>query len=131
MKNTGLVTEICDDKIKVRFIKESACGGNCASCGACNSKPVEILIKNTLGAKCGDKVEVESDTGKILFSAFLLYIVPLIILISVYLIANMFAKEIYSIILSVIAFFLSFLGIRNYGKKFKNETTLIRILEDI
>ena len=130
MRNTGIVIEKTEDNVKLRFIRESACGGNCASCGGCSSKPIEVTVKNTLDARVGDKVEVESDTKKILTLAFILYILPLIVLISVYSIAIMFFEEKTSLIICIIAFFISFTGIKAYGNKFKNEAIMIRIKKE-
>jgi len=130
MKNTGVVTEIINGKAKIRFIKESACGGNCASCGGCGSKPIEIVIENPLSAEVYDKVEVESDSDKILYSAFVLYVVPILILIFAYLAAEKFFGEFTSVLLSVICFFLSFVGVKKYGNKLKIKIKMIRIIKE-
>ncbi len=129
MKNTGLVTECINGDVKVRFIKESACGGNCASCGACSSKPVEIIIKNTLGAKPGDKVEVESDTSHILLWAFSLYILPLIILIAAYLTMDNYFQGIIPEIFGIIMFLITFIPVRYFGNRMKNKAEMKRIVE--
>ena len=130
MKNIGVVTEIKENKVKIRFIRESACGGNCSSCGGCSVKPVEIYVENTLDAKMYDKVEVETDTSKILFSAFVLYIFPLISLILTYLIADIYLKEAISAFIGVLCFLLSFLIVRKYGKNLNCETEMARIVKD-
>lgn len=130
MKNIGVVTEINNGRAKLRFIKESACGGNCASCGGCSSKPIEIETENILKAEVLDKVEVESDSGKILFSAFVLYIVPILVLIFVYLAADNLFSEFSSVIISIVCFFLSFVGVKKYGNNIKIQTKMIRIIKD-
>ena len=129
MKNTGLVIECINDDVKVRFIKESACGGNCAACGGCASKPVEIIIKNTLGAEVGDKVEVESDTSHILKWSFLLYIMPIVVLITTYIISDKYLSGIMPEIAGVLMIFITFLPVRYFGNRIKNKAEMKRIVE--
>ena len=125
MKSKGIVIEANKNTAKVRFIRESACGGNCASCGGCGTKPIEIIIENSLGAKAGEIVEVSSDTSGILFSAFVVYILPLAILMAVYLTVRKFFDENIATVSSIISFFLSFYPIRLYGKKIKTDVKMI------
>ena len=125
MKSRGIVIETKENRAIIRFIKESACGGNSASCGGCKSKPIEIEIENSLDAKVGDIVEVLSDSSEILLSAFVLYIMPLFVLVTVYLILKLFLGETVSTVLAIICFFLSFCPIRLYGKKIKPQVKLI------
>ena len=130
MKNIGVVINLIDDDATLRFIKESACGGNCSGCGGCASKPIEVKLKNTLNVKEGDKVEVESDTHKILFWAFMLYIMPIIALLTAYGICSLFLKENTALVTGVVAFFAAFYIIKMYSKKFRNELKMIRITEE-
>ena len=85
MISAGLVREVKDNKALVRFIRESACGGNCASCGGCGAKPIDVWIDNTLSLVPGEKVEVNTPSSRILLSAFITYILPLIVFMSAYL----------------------------------------------
>lgn len=61
MENKGFVTEVSGDVVKVRVVRESACGGNCAGCHGC---PVDAVIvecrtnKDTL-FNVGEEVRVE------------------------------------------------------------------------
>lgn len=38
MNNTGKVTEITDSSVKIKIVRDSACGGNCQSCAGCELK---------------------------------------------------------------------------------------------
>lgn len=115
MTNIGFVRDINGNMAHVRFLRESACGGNCSSCGGCKVKPVDRWIENTLDAKIGDKVEVKSESSKILLSAFILYIIPLVMFFAGYFITISFAGEGVSSLFGVILFFLSFLIAKKYG----------------
>lgn len=84
MKQTGVVSEIKDGTATVRFVRDSACGENCAMCGGCDKRTSVVNAKNIAGAKPGDRVVVETDTGMVLAGAFSAYIVPIILMFSGY-----------------------------------------------
>ena len=61
----------------------SACGHDCASCGGCgpdSAAQVTAVAENELGARPGDTVRVESESGRVLGMAAALYLVPLVLL---------------------------------------------------
>lgn len=58
MKQTGYVTEIFGDRIKVRVERESSCGGHCASCKGCPSGVQLTECKGYDGVRVGDRVEL-------------------------------------------------------------------------
>lgn len=67
--------------------RQSACGHDCASCGGCgpeSSAQVTAVADNTLGARPGDTVQVESESGQVLRMAFVLYLVPLVLFFAGY-----------------------------------------------
>ena len=85
MKETGIVKEASGEFCKVVVMRKSACGENCASCsGGCKLQNQICLVKNTKGAKAGDKVEIEIDTMTVLKSAFLVYILPILVFFFTY-----------------------------------------------
>lgn len=61
MENTGFVTEVLKDTVKVRVMRESACGGNCSGCHGCPSDAVIIECKKgeLEDFSVGDEVTVE------------------------------------------------------------------------
>ena len=127
MTSVGYILEVKGDMAKVRFIRESACGGNCSSCGGCNAKPIEKWIKNTLNVNCKDKVIIKTNSEKILFSAFVLYILPLVMFFSFYIILNIFFSEIISLLSGILAFFLSFFIAGKYGNRLNIEYEMERL----
>lgn len=83
MEQIGFVINTKDDMAKVIVNRVSACGGSCSSCGSsCNTSGVELEIKNTLGAKPGDYVELKANTSQILKTAFIIYLIPLLLMIA-------------------------------------------------
>lgn len=79
MKETGIVKSVEGELCTCMVKRKSACGENCASCkAACSSREHTFSAKNLVGAKAGDTVIIEMGTKKVLYSAFLVYILPLV-----------------------------------------------------
>ena len=62
-------------------IRESACSGDCHKCSGCGAAKEAVLFtaQNLIGARRGDLVKVESDTGTVLKAAVVLYVIPLVL----------------------------------------------------
>jgi len=81
MVQTGYVTSIQGEYAVVSFKRQGGCGDSCASCKlACASAGVTTEIKNTLGAKIGDKVKVEMKQNAFNKMLLWVYVFPLIML---------------------------------------------------
>ena len=93
-------------EISVR--RESACGGNCHSCGGtCSFKNLmKVTAKNNIAAAVGDRVTVSSSTSGIMTAAFIVYMMPIILFFICYgATAAMNLAENISIISSLAGFF--------------------------
>ncbi len=82
MNQQGYIVEIVDGvTAKLKLKRYSAC----ASCGKCatTSEEKEIIVEvdNTIGAKVGDRVEVNMETVNVLKAAFIAYTIPLVALL--------------------------------------------------
>ena len=78
MNQQGYIIEIVDSvTAKLKLKRHSAC----ASCGKCattsESKDIIVEVDNTIGAKVGDRVEVNMETVNVLKAAFIAYTIPL------------------------------------------------------
>ena len=64
---------------QVIHIRESACSGDCHKCSGCGAAQEAIVFeaRNPIGARTGDFVTVESETGPVLKAAVVLYMLPL------------------------------------------------------
>ena len=64
---------------QVIHIRESACSGDCHKCSGCGAAKEAIVFEaaNPIGAKVGDLVNVQSETGPVLRAAVVLYMLPL------------------------------------------------------
>ena len=80
MEQTVRVVKIQDDGTAlVMHVRESACSGDCHKCSGCGAAKEAILFEadNSLGARVGDLVKVESETGPVLKAAAVMYMVPM------------------------------------------------------
>lgn len=70
-----------DGTAMVIHVRESACSGDCHKCSGCGAAKEAVLFTadNPIGAKRGDLVKVESDTGTVLKAAVVLYVLPLVL----------------------------------------------------
>ena len=70
-----------DGTAMVIHVRESACSGDCHKCSGCGAAKEAVLFTadNPIGAKRGDLVRVESDTGTVLKAAVVLYVLPLVL----------------------------------------------------
>lgn len=94
MVGKGKIVKTCGNTATVRIRKSSACGHDCGECRVCNNPEIDVEISNPINAKPGDTVTIGTDTGKVLFSAFLLYIVPVIGTLFVYMITDSFGASV-------------------------------------
>lgn len=82
MTEEGVVRRESDGLCEVIVRRKTACGDNCASCGgACKMNFQSVTVKNPIGAKAGDGVIIEMDSKKVLISAFLVYILPILVFV--------------------------------------------------
>lgn len=98
MKAIGTVESVDGTAAVVVSKRSSACAAcdKCENGAACHaqlvfgkqSEDVKIKVKNTVGAKVGDTVELEASSLKTLFAAAVVFILPIIAAVSGYLIAS-------------------------------------------
>lgn len=82
MNQQGYIVEIVDSvTAKLKLKRHSAC----ASCGKCattsEEKDIIVEVDNTIGAKVGDRVEVNMETVNVLKAALIAYTIPLVALL--------------------------------------------------
>ncbi len=89
MREEGFVKSVLGNTCYVIIKRKTACGENCANCSAaCEAREQVCVAENVLCAKVGDKVLVEMDSAKVLKSAFLVYILPILVFLTVFIAAS-------------------------------------------
>ncbi len=79
-----------DGTAEVARVRESACSGECHKCSGCGAQQqvMVLTVNNPIGAKTGDLVVIESETGPVLQAAAVLYIVPVVLFLVAYLLGE-------------------------------------------
>ena len=77
-----------DGNAQVILLRQSACSGDCHKCSGCGAREQTMIFtaRNPIGARPGDLVTVESETGPVLKAAAMLYMLPLVLFIGGYLV---------------------------------------------
>ena len=88
MTQIATVERILDDThAEISVPRKSACGHDCEECAGCGVSGVSVYVKalNTVGARPGQKVVVESDTKKMLKIVSFVYLIPVVLFLAGYL----------------------------------------------
>lgn len=128
MNQIAYVSKIENDIAHLEVRRSSACGDKCSSCGgSCDIPVTRVRMKNTLKAEQGDLVEVKMETKFVLKSAFIVYIIPLVLMISGIIIGiSIFESigignpEAMGLLAGVILLAVSYFILRSIDKKIKN-----------
>ena len=133
MRETGIVKKVYDGYAQIQSVRKTACGDSCASCsGGCKLTKNMVSANNDIGAEVGDVVEFEASTNKVLKSAFLVYILPLIVFFITYFVAAAVLKSNFiAFIISLVMFGLVFVILHFLDKNnhFGINTKIINILK--
>lgn len=81
MEKRGLIVENKGGRSQVLVFREEACG-SCENCKACDAKPQEEWVENSLGAREGDLVLLHMDNKAFFKSALFLYVLPLVLFLA-------------------------------------------------
>ncbi len=124
MLQTGIVTKQNGGFAEVEITRSSACGESCASCGLCPGQTAVVEAINDMGAAVGDGVIIDMADKKVLSAAFLVYIVPVIMLIAGYFAGEaIFGGETSGIITGFLLMIITFSIIIFTDKKRKSRYT--------
>ena len=79
-----------EDTAEVIRIRESACSGDCHKCSGCGAAQETLIFQaeNPIHAKAGELVTVSSETKPVLKAAAVLYVIPLVLFFSLYLLGD-------------------------------------------
>lgn len=116
-----------DGMAEVIRIRESACSGDCHKCAGCGAAQQTMLFTahNAIGARPGDTVVVESDTGTVLKGAALLYVLPLLTFLVAYIAGENFWGR--GILTGIGGFVLGMVPIKLYDRHLAKKGTVYTI----
>lgn len=134
MTNQAWVMEVMDNgNAKVVVTRVSACMHDCKKCGGgCGGGERKMVVeaKNEIGAAVGDLVYIESKNSEFFGKAFLVYLMPLILMVAAYIIfwQNIGLSEGMSVILSFLVLAVYFLCVGMYDKKLEKRGVSLPII---
>ena len=91
MTQEAVVTKLLPSGMaEVAVKRTTACGGNCGSCESCVfQNELKTPAFNSINAKPGQKVLIESQSARIFKAAFLVYVLPLLFFLAGYFAASL------------------------------------------
>ena len=118
MRQEALVIE-GGRQARVMVMRTSACTGDCGHCGGCDTpRPLYADADNEIGAEKGQTVYVETSTAVVLFSAVLVYLLPLVLFLCGYFALKALGlSERAAVVCAVIPALISLLSAGYYNKK--------------
>ncbi|NLY09881.1 MAG: SoxR reducing system RseC family protein [Tissierellia bacterium] len=143
MEQIGVVTNLTDQMAHLKIERQTACGEHCKGCPVgCEIKEHNIVVPNSIGAKVGDRVELQSESKLILKYIFIIYGVPFVFLLVGIFLGNFILKsmgyvshEIMSVGIGAIMLFLGLLTVRSIDKRFPDRSKqiikMVRIINEI
>ena len=101
MKQFGTVVETDGKMARVECDRQSACD-MCENAEHCVEKCKKVYTNalNTLGAETGDSVEIETETSRVLVSALIVFLLPVLLAIGANFIANRMFGEGVSVLIT-------------------------------
>lgn len=117
LRHDAMVTKcLPNNQMIVEIARTSACA-SCDMNGTCGtneeSPKNEFIVPNHVSAKVGDLVSISIQHRQLYKSAFLVYILPLIIMLAGAIATKIvFSKDIYAAIISLVILALYFVGLK-------------------
>lgn len=96
MKTVGVVISVCELYSVVESERMSACEGchkSAEGCSVCSlmggkSRKISTRAVNDIGAEVGDRVEIESDSGRVLGYAFVVFVLSILFMLCAFFVSS-------------------------------------------
>lgn len=115
MRQIGIVREVCGEYAKVEVSRSSACegchanaDGSCSACVSFGEKTTSAKAENTVDAKVGDRVVLETASNTIILYAAAVFLFPLLLGVVGYLVGGILPYTATPYIGAVVGFMLAF-----------------------
>ena len=113
---------------EVAVVRQGACAHNCSECGGCMTAAqptVTALAENTVGAKVGELVVVKTENAQLMGIIAFVYLVPMVLLVAGYLLAQAFGlTQGWCILAGAAAFAISVLLIVALDRRVKRRKSI-------
>lgn len=140
MQKIGIVVENHPEYAVVEVSRKSACEGCHAAgegCKACitfgGNREMRTRAENTLGAKVGDRVILETDSGTVILYAAAVFLLPLLLGTAGFFVGGLISGGVVQYICSLAGFVISFaflyFGLNKRAER-RSDVKIVRIVED-
>lgn len=128
-KKATVDTVLPDGSAELLVQRESACSGDCHKCGGCGTvgQTLRVTAKNPIGARRGDIVVIESESGVVLRAAVLIYSLPLALFLAGYLLSMRLGS--YAALIGLCGFLLGLLPAVFYDRRVRKRPPEYTIIE--
>lgn len=126
----GIVKGVKDGYATVELKRNSACG-SCEACSMkCNESSIDIIVKNNLNAKSGDRVSISAEEGVISKALILLYFIPFALLMAGviggwYIFKSSNHREAFSVLLGIVFMSAGFITVHFKEKKLPDKEIFV------
>jgi len=78
----GIVRRIEGGQAEIEIARGTSCGEKCSSCKiGCSGTGIIVKVDNYVNAEVGDKVNIESKSSNLVYSAIFVYLIPVIMMV--------------------------------------------------
>lgn len=125
----GIVEKVNGDEAIIQIKRVAGCGGNCEACGgSCESAFHGLTVKNTIGAKPGETVEILFKESESMKASLIIYLVPLAgFLLGLFIAYLLKFGDITSLLISVLGMAIGFLFNHFNDNRYKKTRLLASI----
>jgi sigma-E factor negative regulatory protein RseC len=134
MTQIATVKEILKDGyVTISVPRKSACGHDCEQCAGCGVQAgaVETTARDPVGVQIGQKVVVESSTGKLLGVVALVYMLPIVFFLLGYFLTYSLSSETVRCLIAVAAAALAMVPIVMYDRYAKRHQELTYTIQRV
>ena len=135
MLQEAIITKTMDNGLAEVVVERSGiCGGNCDDCDECRyNNLIKSTVENTINARRGQHVMIETPTMGVVKGALAIYILPIVMLVAGYFVAAAFSlSEGACILVAFCAAIVGFLLARVISKRsFNGNPTPTKIISII
>ncbi len=132
MTGEGVVVKTDGSSATVRIEKKSACSGECSSCGMCKNPVYDVEAANNIGASAGDAVKLYMPSGKVYRAAFLVYMLPILVVFAVLGVCSLLnVRSVITAVVCAVALAVWFFLIRRYNSRANLQSEIIEIINKL
>lgn len=130
MISTGEVIAVNGNIATVLVVKKSACGHDCSDCGVCTAPQIQTTAINNVGAKVGNRVEIETTDNSLLKVAFYLYLCPILFAVLIGIVSKILRWSLWiNGLIYIVMFVVWYFYLKRINNRIGDNNIVLRILD--